>query len=58
MLIPLSDAAKTKGDFAAGATTALAFFKWIPWPELAACLAVVYTFLRICELLVGWCRRK
>lgn len=58
MLIPLSDAAKTRGDFVAVGGAALAFFKAIPWPEIAAFLAAAYTALRIIELVVGWVRRK
>lgn len=58
MLIPLSDASKTKGDIAAITTSALAFFKVIPWAELAAAAAFVYTVLRIIELVAGWLRRK
>lgn len=27
------------------------FFKVIPWPEVAACLAAIYTLLRIIEWL-------
>lgn len=51
MLIPLSDAAKAKGDVAAIGGAAAAFFNVIPWPGIAAFLACVYTALRIVE----WC---
>lgn len=37
------------GDPVAIAAAFLSFFKLIPWPEVAAFLAAVYTFLRICE---------
>jgi hypothetical protein len=37
----------TKADAGAVGTAALAFFKVIPWPEIAAFLAAVYTFLRL-----------
>lgn len=57
-LIPLSDPIKHKADFAAIGTTALAYFKAIPWPELAAAMACLYTALRILELLWGWVRGK
>lgn len=57
-LIPLSDAAKGKGDVVAVASAVAAFFKIIPWPEIAAFLAVVYTALRIAELVIGWLRKK
>ena len=39
-----------KVDVLAVSTAALSFFKIIPWPEIAAFLAAVYTFCRI----VGW----
>ena len=57
-LIPLSDAAKTKFDVAAVGGAAASFFKLIPWPEIAAFLAAVYTGLRIIEWVVGLFRRK
>jgi hypothetical protein len=57
-LIPLSDAAKEKGDVAAIATAFFAFFKVIPWPEIAAFAACVYTLLRIGELVWSWVRKK
>jgi hypothetical protein len=53
-LIPLSDAAKTKVDVAAIGTAMASFFKAIPWPELAACAAFIYTALRILEMVWGW----
>jgi hypothetical protein len=57
-LIPISDAAKTKGDVAAIGGAAAAFFKLIPWPELAACAAFIYTVLRIAEAVWSWFRKK
>jgi hypothetical protein len=57
-LIPLSDAAKEKGDVVATATAFFAFFKVIPWPEIAACAAFFYTALRIGELIWSWFRKK
>lgn len=57
-IIPLSDAAKAKGDVAAVSGAAFAYFKLIPWPELAAAAAFVYTALRILEVVVGWFRKK
>lgn len=53
-LIPLSDAAKVKFDVAAVGTTAAAFFKAIPWPELAACASFIYMVLRILEFVWAW----
>lgn len=58
MLIPLSDATKAKGDALAVTTSALAFFQMIPWAEVAAFLACVYTVLRIVELVTGWFRKE
>lgn len=57
-LIPISDAAKAKGDVAAVGGAALAFFKLIPWPELAACAAFIYTALRIAEVVWNWFKKK
>lgn len=48
-MIPVSDATKAKGDVAAVGGAVAAFFKLIPWPEIAAFLACVYTGLRIIE---------
>lgn len=39
-----------KADVGAVSIAALSFFKAIPWPEIAAFLAAVYTLCR----LVGW----
>jgi hypothetical protein len=54
MLIPVSNEVKTKLDLAAVGTAGFAFFKAIPWPELAACAAFFYTVLRIVEFLWAW----
>ena len=56
MLIPVSEAIKTKTDVAVGSGAVLGYFKAIPWPEIAAFLACLYTVLRIVELL--WDRWK
>lgn len=58
MLIPLSDASKTKVDVATATGSVLGFLKVIPWPELAAFLACVYTVLRIVELVWDRFRKK
>lgn len=58
MLIPFSNDVKTKVDCAAVGTAALAFFKAIPWPELAACAAFFYTALRIVEFVVAWVKGR
>lgn len=58
MLIPVSNDVKTKVDVAAVSTAGLAFFKAIPWPELAACAAFVYTVLRIVEFLWAWIKGR
>lgn len=58
MLIPLSDMAKGRCDVAAVSTAALAFFKAVPWPEIAAFLASLYTALRIIEFVVGRFKRR
>ena len=39
------------GDAIAVITAALSFFKTIPWPEIAAFLAAVYTLLRILDFI-------
>lgn len=57
-MIPLSDAIKTKTDVAAVSTAFAAWFKAIPWPELAACAALIYTSLRIAEMVYGWFRKR
>ena len=53
MLIPVSEAVKTKMDMGVGiGSAALIAFKSVPWAELAAFLACVYWIVRI------WQRRK
>ena len=56
MLIPVSEAVKTKMDIAAGGTSFVAVFKMVPWPELAGALACLYWAVRIFER--WWDRRK
>lgn len=48
----LPEQVKIVGDQAAIVTAALSFFKMIPWPEIAAFLAAVYTLMRIVEFFV------
>lgn len=54
----LSDAAKAKTDAVVVGSTALGYFDKIPWTDVAAILACVYTALRIAELIHGWITRK
>jgi hypothetical protein len=58
VLIPLSDAAKAKGDVTVVAGSLLGYFNAIPWANLAACLAFIYTALRIAEVLYGWFKNR
>lgn len=58
MIIPLPDAIKNKCDAGAIGTAAVAYFKLIPWAELAAFAAFVYTALRIAELLIAWIKGR
>jgi hypothetical protein len=53
-LIPIPDNVKAKVDVVAVPTTLLGYFQSIPWPELAAAAACLYTLLRIAELIFGW----
>ena len=53
-LIPLSNEAKRACDWGVMTTAFLAFFKAVPWPEIAGFLAAIYTSLRIIEFLVAW----
>lgn len=55
MLIPLSDDAKNKVDAVTVTGALLGFLQAVPWPEIAAMLACIYTGLRIIEWL--WDRR-
>jgi hypothetical protein len=57
-MIPVSDAVKTKVDVAVGGSSILGYFKAIPWPEIAAFLACVYTVLRIVEVVRDWKKKK
>ncbi len=47
-----------KADAAAVSTAFLSFFKVIPWPEIAAFLAAVYTFVRLVGMAVRWFRNR
>jgi len=47
-----------KADWTAVGTAFLAFFKIIPWPEIAAFLAALYTFLRLMGMALKWWRSK
>ena len=58
MLIPLSEPAKATSDATVVTGALLGWLKVIPWPELAAFAAFVYTALRIVELVIGWLKRK
>jgi hypothetical protein len=49
---------KTPVDVAVVGSSILGYFKAIPWPELAACAALIYTLLRIAELLWAWRKEK
>jgi hypothetical protein len=53
-----SSSVKATGDVCAVSTATLAFFKAIPWPEIAACLAAIYTAIRIAELCWSWYRGR
>jgi hypothetical protein len=49
---------KALGDTVAIPTAVLAWLKAITIPELAAFAALVYTVLRIGELLYGWFKKR
>jgi hypothetical protein len=53
----LPQTAKAAADTVVIPTSILAWFKAITIPEAAAVAALVYTLLRIAELLVGWFRK-
>lgn len=57
-LIPLSDTAKAKADVVAIPSVFLGYFKAIPWPEIAAFLACIWTALRIAEMVWGWLNKN
>lgn len=38
-------------------TVVLAYFKAVPWAELAACAAFIYTLIRIAQAM-GWIRTR
>ncbi len=58
MLIPLSDSAKVKTDAVTVIGTFLGYFNAIPWANLAAAAAFIYTGLRIAEILYGWFKKR
>lgn len=52
----IPEPAKTPADVTVVGGSILGFFKLIPWPEIAAFLACIYTVVRITE--VVWDRFK
>lgn len=54
-MLPLVEVAKAKFDWIATGATALAFFKAIPWAEIAAALACVYWLIKIFQT---WRKRR
>lgn len=57
-MLPLNDSHLNKADGAAVGTAFAAYFKLIPWPELAACAAFFYTVIRTIQFVVDWIKRK
>lgn len=51
---PVVEVAKSKLDYVATGATALAFFKAIPWAEIAAAMACVYWLIKI---FLAWKKR-
>lgn len=49
---------KAVGDSVAIPTAVLAWLKAITIPDLAALAALVYTVLRIAEVVYGWLKRR
>ena len=47
-----------RADAGAVATAFLAFFNLIPWPQIAAFLACVYTLARLISMLVKWWKER
>lgn len=58
MSLPPQQLAKAAGDGVAIPTSILVWFKAITIPDLAAFAALVYTVLRIGELVYGWWLKK
>lgn len=54
----VSETTKTKVDVGVTGGALLGYFKAIPWPEIAAALACVYTVLRIIEVVYGWWKKR
>lgn len=57
-LIPLSSDTKIVADAVAVPSAFLGYLKAIPWPEVAAFLACIWTALRIAEMLYGWWNKR
>lgn len=58
MLIPIPAEAKAKVDVATVSGALLGYFNAIPWANLAAAAAFVYTLLRIVELGMDWWEKR
>lgn len=58
MSLPPQQLAKAAGDGIAIPTAFLVWAKAITIPDLAAAAALVYTLLRIAELLHGWLKKR
>jgi uncharacterized membrane protein len=58
MLPPHAGPLKATTDATVVGSAFLGWMKVIPWPEFAAAAALIYTVLRIAELIVGWFRKR
>jgi len=47
----MTETTKTKIDVGVASGSVLGYFKAIPWPEIAAFLACIYTVIRIYQIL-------
>lgn len=55
----LTEAAQAKIDaYVATPAAAIAYFKAVPWPEIAACLACFWWALRLAGLARKWWRNR
>jgi hypothetical protein len=58
MSLPPQEQLKAAADTVAVPTAVLAWLKAIPIPDLAAFAALVYTVLRIAELVHSWFKKR
>lgn len=57
-IIPIPDKFKAGADVVVVPPMVVAWFDWVTLPHLATLAGLIYTLLRIAELLYGWWKKR